>query len=71
MTAQDLRKAVSSESDRYQRRRMEEVAFVLRFKGMHRNWICNDKQRKKQEKKGGAVMVQEGSIHRGYSLSTA
>ena len=53
MTAQDLRKAVSSESDSYQRRLMEEVAFVLRFKGMHRNWICNDKQRKKQEKKGG------------------
>ena len=51
MTAQALRKAVSSESNSYQRRRMEEVAFVLRFKGMHRNWICNDKQRKKQKKR--------------------
>lgn len=36
-----------------QRRLMEEVASVLRFKGMHRNWICNDKQRKKQKKRGG------------------
>lgn len=51
---------------------MEEVASVLRFKGMHRNWICNDKQRKKQKKKGGSDGISRKYIQRiqlKYSLS--
>ena len=57
-----------SESSSYQGRLMDEMAFALGLKVMHRNWICNDKQRKQKRKKGDGT---SRSIYRGCSSSTA
>lgn len=47
---QDIKNAVRSESSSNQEGLLEEVAFVLVFKGTHRNQIGSDRQRRQQKK---------------------